>query len=63
MKLLDKLIPGSLSDLMIWVVAIGGVILLFVLVDGIGELALSPLLFLFGQGDNSKRKQYGFGFC
>lgn len=54
--LIDKLLPGSLSDIMIWVVAIGGVIVLLILVEDIGKLALTPLLALFGQKNNAKRK-------
>lgn len=51
--LIDKLVPGSLSDLMIWVVVIGGVVVAY---HFFADKALYGLAGLFFQKNNSKRK-------
>ena len=52
--LIDKLIPGSISDAMIMVVCIGAAYFLF---THFGELGLAALLGLGSQGNNKKRRE------
>lgn len=53
-KIIDKLIPGSISDAIIWVLAIGAMIFLW---DNFGAMSAGALALLMGQGDNKKRAE------